>query len=284
MNAKAEASAGPDIEVISVDELSWTASEAATSVNKVRSSVEKQAQAAVNWYLREKRPKAMASRFLRLMAIGLATAGGLIPLITSLPAVAKLGLDKWGYVALGAAAACLALDKFFGFSTGWVRYISTAQSIQDDLYGFQIDWARAMSKIGGASPTPAQIDEFLQMAKDFSSRVMKMVSQETQQWVVEFQSNLADLEKTTNAQLQASRPGSLVVNVDNPGNSEQPLSINVDGTDYGTMTGPTWSIRQIAPGPHTVVVTGKKSGKELQQSGVVVVSPAAIAKLELHLP
>src|SRR5207302_5734643 len=107
---------------------------------------------------------------------------GLIPLVISLPIVNKeWALEKWGYAVFGAAAGCIALDKFFGFSTGWVRYISTAQSIQNELYKFQLDWARAMSRLAGAVPNSAQIEEFLQLAKDFSSRVMQEVTQETQQ-------------------------------------------------------------------------------------------------------
>ena len=272
-----------DIKTIELNTLSWTSDHALESLNAVHLYVEQQAQSAIDWYYRKKRTKALASRWLRLTAIILATIGGLIPLVISLPIVNKeWALEKWGYAVFGAAAGCIALDKFFGFSTGWVRYISTAQSIQNELYKFQLDWARAMSRLAGAVPNSAQIEEFLQLAKDFSSRVMQEVTQETQQWIVEFQSSLADLEKTTKAQAEAARPGSLTLTLDNASLSDQPVAVNIDGVDHGTMTGTNWAIRQIAPGPHAVVVTGRQNGKLLQQSGVVLIPAGGAAKLDLH--
>ena len=274
-----------DIGVESIDRLSWSSDSVVESLDKIRSLAERQAQSAIEWYYRKKRPKATASRTFRFLAITLATTGGLTPILINLPLVSPTWqLERWGYAMLGAAAACVALDKFFGFSSGWVRYVVTAQTIEEALFAFRIDWARAESKLASAAPTSAQCDELLQLAKDFTSRVMKEVSQETQQWVVEFQSSLADLEKTTEAQVETARPGSLTVTIDNATLSDVPVGVNIDGADYGTAAGNTFAIRNISPGAHAVVVTGQKDGKPLRQSGTVVVPAGGAGKLDLHLP
>ena len=110
---------------------------------------------------------------------------------------------------------------------------------------------------------------------------MQEVTQETQQWVIEFQSNLADLEKTTKTQLESARPGALTVAVDNATLSEPPVAVDIDGIAYGTMEGNTWAIRQLAPGTHSVVVRGRKVGKRLQEAGTVLVPPGGAATLKL---
>lgn len=267
-----------------VDHLSWSPTDVPKSLEAVRNFAEQQAHDAIDWYYRKKGAKAFISRLMRILAIALATVGGLIPIVGNLPGVAaRWQLEKWGYVALGVAAACIALDKFFGSSTGWVRYITTAQNIQDDLYTFQLDWARSMSRLGGTAPTASQIDEFLQLAKSFIGSVMEAVTHETQQWVAEFQNNMAELERATKVQLESARPGSLTVTVDNADASDQPIRVDVDGVAYGTMMGKSWAIRQISPGTHTVAVSGRKGPDQLQSAGAVVVPAGGSAQLDLKI-
>ena len=110
------------------------------------------------------------------------------------------------------------------------------------------------------------------------------VTQETQQWVIEFQSSLADLEKTTKTQLEGARPGALTVAVTNATVSERPVAVDIDGITYGTMEGNAWAIRQLTPGTHSVVVSGRKDGRKLQGAGTVVVPPGGTAALELSFP
>ncbi len=271
-----------DISTAPIEHLSWSTNDIVSSLSSVCQSVEDQADSAIKWYYARKKPKAAASRTLRLLAIGFATLGGLIPIILNLPYLkAEWMLEKWGYVLIGIAAACIGLDKFFGLSTGWVRYITTAQTLQNDLYTFRMDWARAMSKLVGNTPTSGQLDELLELAKAFSNRIMQTVTQETQQWVVEFQSSLADLEKSTKTQLENARPGALTVNLENAAMSEQPVAVDVDGVSYGSMSGSTWAVRQLAPGVHTVVVSGRKGTKVLQEAGTAVVPPGGTTKLDL---
>ena len=140
-----------------------------------------------------------------------------------------------------------------------------------------------MSRLGGTAPNASQIDEFLQLAKSFSGRVMEAVTHETQQWVAEFQSSIAELERTAKAQLESARPGSLTVTVDNADSSEQPIRVDVDGVAFGTMTGNSWAIRQLSPGAHTVVVSGRKGTDQLQGTGVVVVPAGGAARLDLKI-
>jgi hypothetical protein len=54
----------------------------------------------------------------------------------------------WSSLFLGVAAALIGLDKTFGYSSGWARYVLTATNIRKSLEDFRLDWAELMAKAG----------------------------------------------------------------------------------------------------------------------------------------
>jgi SMODS and SLOG-associating 2TM effector domain 2 len=89
---------------------------------------------------------------------------------------------------LGLAAACLAFDRFFGLSSGWMRCMLAAQHLQARVEQFHYDWASAY--LTG----PASTTERLALLREFTLDVGEVVQRETLEWEQEFQSNLARLE------------------------------------------------------------------------------------------
>lgn len=147
---------------------------------------------AIDWYLQDKRSKKLSSRALRAVAIVLAAAGGLQPLVS----VARPGQGSvgWGYVLLALAAACVGFDRFFGLSSGWMRDISTAQAIQSSLESFQFEWAAECARTALVPASPEQVLDRLHLLRTFSEHLLDLVRGETAEWVVEFQSTLTQLE------------------------------------------------------------------------------------------
>lgn len=146
---------------------------------------------AVHWYLHKKSVKAKASRRLRLAAIVLVTAGGAFPVLVSTfnQDDALLGV---GYLLLGAAAGCVAIDRFFGISTGWMRYLSTELTLQRELQRFHVDWAKLSARVG-PTLSAVEIDAHLTLLGDFVDRVSEEMAAETKAWVEEFRGNLTEL-------------------------------------------------------------------------------------------
>lgn len=142
---------------------------------------------AIEWYLNDKRIKKRASQILRAIAIVLAAAGGLVPLITV--AAQRGHWAAWGYVLLAGAASCVGFDRFFGLSAAWMRDVSGAQLIQIRLQVFQYDWATMC-----ASPASSDTIARLSLLSVFINDVNSLVHEETSEWTVEFQSSLAHLE------------------------------------------------------------------------------------------
>lgn len=132
------------------------------------------------------------SRYLRAAAIVLGSAGAIEPVVIA----PWLGPShaQWGYVLLGAAAACVAFDRFFGISTGWMRCIQSAQTIQAQLESFQYDWAA----VNAVDPDGREcIAERLALLRSFTERVTQVVQGETSSWVHEFSTSLAQLDTQT---------------------------------------------------------------------------------------
>jgi hypothetical protein len=192
--------------------LLWDSANAGESLKTLCSYVEQEARGASEWYFSRKKTKAAISRWLRFTAIVLTALAGLLPIITNLypAAFARSGQAPgtssglWFSLAIGLAAALLGLDRFFGFSTGWIRYILAGTAIHKALEEFRMDWALLSAKLS-APPTADQIEALILRAKQFRLAIEDCVLEETKAWAAEFQSNLARLEKEAKAQLEAPR-------------------------------------------------------------------------------
>jgi SMODS and SLOG-associating 2TM effector domain 2 len=58
-------------------------------------------------------------------------------------------LGETGYLLIGLAGGCVALDRFFGYWSGWIRYITTALALEKSLDEFRLEWARNPAKLRG---------------------------------------------------------------------------------------------------------------------------------------
>jgi len=134
---------------------------------------------------------------------GHAPGCALIPLIkaafppASIAALVPAGFDfgQLGYLLIALGAACIALDRFFGYSSGWIRYITTALVIERSVDEFRLDWTRSMAALQGSQPTAEQLDKLFHLCRQFAVGVRAQVEQETRAWVLEFQSSLSELER-----------------------------------------------------------------------------------------
>ncbi|MFI1394170.1 SLATT domain-containing protein [Streptomyces sp. NPDC020681] len=149
--------------------------------------VEADALRTAEWYLADRRWKRRAARVLRLgTALG-AIAGAALPLLDLTGALA--GAAGWGYLSLLLGAACLACDRYFGVTSGWIRNVATAQAVQRRLQALQFDWASESVRevLGPAEGTASEAAErCLGVLRRFSEDVTELVRTETADWMVEF--------------------------------------------------------------------------------------------------
>lgn len=169
--------------------------------------VETRALDTVDWYLHDRLWKRRGARALRIGAALTATAGAGLPLL-DLTGVLESG-TAWGYLALLGAAACLAVDRFCGLTSGWMRDMATAQAVQRRLEALRFDWASESIRevLGPTEGTSSEAAErCLSVLRRFSEDVSDLVRAETADWMVEFRSGPAPL-RTQSLVPWSTRPG-----------------------------------------------------------------------------
>ena len=156
--------------------------------------VETDALRTADWYLNDRVRKRRGARALRIgTAIG-TVAGTALPLLDLTGALP--GAAGWGYLSLLLGAACMACDRYFGLTSGWIRNLATAQAVQRRLQVLQFDWASECVRemLGPTEGTASEAAErCLGVLRRFSEDVTELVRTETADWMVEFRAGPAPM-------------------------------------------------------------------------------------------
>jgi len=290
-------------------DIMWNAAEPLQSLRDLRKAAEEEAQKAIDWYWKSKRWKATLSRAIQLYALVLTALAGIAPIVIQVLRNSGMNIpmrfDSGAIASLcvGTAAALIGLDKAFGFSSGWTRYVLTATSMTKLLHEFRMDWVALVSATND-SPTLEQQAGLIQRAKDFISGVQSMVLQETKDWATEFQNNMAQMEKDLKSQLDtlkaevekttkekedASKPGAMELTVTNADKTDGfHFDVVLEGASGkvadSVSNSKVWAKIAAAPGQYKITVDAKCKGNSFGTSSVIEVKPCETAKASLELP
>ncbi|WP_031482738.1 SLATT domain-containing protein [Streptomyces bicolor] len=168
--------------------------EPAVRLDELYRWVERGALNTAAWYLADRVWKRRGAQALRGGAAVGAVVGAALPLL-DLTGVAG-GTAPWGYLSLLLGVACLAADRFFGVTSGWIRDVATAQAVQRRLQMLQFDWATECVRevLGPAEGTAGEAAErCLGVLRRFCEDVTELVRAETADWMVEFRTGSAPL-------------------------------------------------------------------------------------------
>lgn len=288
----------------------WDNSDPKASLRALRKSAEDEGQKAINWYWRKKRWKSVPSWLIQSFALVLTALAGILPVIVqvvknfwpkTLPGIVNTG--PIATLCIGIAAAMIGLDKAFGYSSGWTRYVLTATAMTKLLHEFRLDWV-AMLSASADPPTLEEQTKLIQRAKEFVSTIQAMVLQETKDWATEFQSNMAQMEKDLKTQLDAlkaqvdkttkdkedaARPGSIEMTVTNADKTDGfHFDVTLEGTP-GRFTESVsntniWARINTPPSQYKLTVEAKSNGSAIATSMVLDVKPGETAKPSITLP
>lgn len=181
-----------DLDLPDLPALTWAPGGVRADLAALRGWAERLAGEAISWYLTEKRLKARWSRRLRALGIILATLGGAVPVVALASRHPEYG--NWGYLLLALAAGTIAYDRFFGYSSAWLRYVATATLIQGELSDFRVAWAQELAAIGDREPTADELNALIGRVREFVGRVNEAVRLETDSWRSEFDNRMGELE------------------------------------------------------------------------------------------
>ena len=186
-----------DIRSAQLGSLDWRPEQASKSLDVIYDHAVDVASQAIDWYLAARGPKKRWAQRLRVGAIVMVAAAGILPVLSQIfSAGGSVKIQPaWAAVALAIAVALVALDRFFGFSSAWARYMATGQAISAALNQFRLDWQQSICQHAD-QPAQEGIDHLLGLAKDLVAKTDDLVQAETLQWVKEFRETLTEIERS----------------------------------------------------------------------------------------
>jgi hypothetical protein len=199
----------------------------------------------------------------------LTVGAGLVPLAP--------GVDpKWSTVMLTVAGLFVSVDLLAGHTSGWVRYMLAQQKVERARDSFLLEWnALKVAKTDAAG--------MLELAKTFLLAVGKIVDDETQEWAVEFQSALKEMEKARKAEAESERTGAVEVMVKNPQMVTEWV-LEIDGNERGRTSGENLAVTDVAVGIRKLKVYGEDAqAKKFSDEKTVKVDGGATVTKKLEL-
>ena len=186
-----------DLGASALEACEWTTSQRAKSLRVVFEHAVGLAHDAEAWYARKRPVKRRWGRALRVGAIVLGAAAAVLPILTQIytgPGSQEIA-PAWAAVALAGAAMLVALDHYFGFSDGWMRFMLAEQRITRLRHNFEYAWNREHAFLE-EQLTAEQVAALLELARGFVLAVDDVVGEETSQWVTEFRGSLERTERS----------------------------------------------------------------------------------------
>jgi hypothetical protein len=136
------------------------------------------ANGVIDWYIRRRFWKKTFSRVFRFLSFLFVALAALVSLLKIFSSDIELRILKFfvplfvsdglvsehsgiaveaALVLIGAAAGFNLIDRLAGLSTGWMRYVTTAMRLNEELVEFQFEWNRLEreSRPQATEPTPS---------------------------------------------------------------------------------------------------------------------------------
>ena len=193
--------------------LQWEAEKLAEPLDQLCTYAKNQAQQSIDWYFRKRQLRRHFCRIFRLSAILLTAFSGLLPMINEIAGPQKALHSLCAAVALGVAATLILLDRFYGFTNGWIRYLLTARQLIEALEAFHFEVERHKLSWGNLEPTPEQATMLLEQIWQFHKKALGIVNDETKGWAAEFTEAIKQLDeqvKTDRSKLTTDMGGRIV--------------------------------------------------------------------------
>jgi hypothetical protein len=274
-----------DLNPAAFPKLDWSPGEIAKSLDAAFAYATGVAEKAVGWYYVKRTSKRVGGWLLRGGALLCTVFAGLVPVLGKLTETGgKPGIDSaWATIAIGVAAGMIALERFGGFTTAWVRFITAGEEITENLEGFRVEWY--MDKLNWRQPDPTieQAKAALEKVKDFLLKVDGVVRQETKSWSDEFLSAVRQLDQTPVQAVDVRKLGAVSIRVTNADQCQGGWHLSVDNGPARSCSGSEVALRGMSPDIHVFSVSGSIGGVEKRAEKAVEVIGGQVAQVTLTL-
>ncbi len=187
-----------DKSLLKMGNLDWSSENRLDSIQAIYGFVTTMAEEQVEWYKSKKKSVRFLAKTFRISAILITTVAALVPMLSNIIIINKKPLDPvWASVALAIAAALIAMDRFFGYSASWMRFITSEIKIDALLQDFQLDWEIERSALEGEIPSTETMRKLLQKCRTFLKSVNDVLIEESEQWKNDFRNAIIQIDKSS---------------------------------------------------------------------------------------
>lgn len=255
------------------------------------------------WYWRSIRNKRLISLLSRVFTFALVACGIAAPLVAAIwtDQQDKLLCSQLAVVALALAGVVQLADRVFGWSSGWLRYISTVTAMENLTRKFQMEWGLYFVNLQ-KTIAAEEIRPLVELAQRFQIQLGELQASETDGWIAEFNSGSAmlsevikasreaadkyerEIQSATKALEQASATGSIELTFTTSREPPPQLRVSIDGGHAEVCKGLSWARLKIEPGHHHVVIQAFKDDLVIVEvARVIELSPGGVARLTLPI-
>lgn len=187
--------------------------QAFSSIQTLHGKLLAKVEDAVGWYRCKRRGYRVWAKGLRGLATVLVVFGGLVPFLVLLgsgddaPLKAVSINPNLGYLLFALAGGLLAINRYLGISSAWIRYIGTALKLEQAQEQFQLDWIQKLAAMGGEPKGTKDVEALVAELRSFLDRINTIIHTETQTWAHEFERDLGLLEKAASNADAKTKPG-----------------------------------------------------------------------------
>lgn len=255
------------------------------------------------WYWRSIRRKRMISLVTRLLTFTLGAFGVSAPLIAAIWSLDehKLLWSQLAVVALAMAGLAQLADRIFGWSSGWLRYISTVTAMENLTRQFQMDWAMYFIN-RGITDTAGEVKPLFEIAQRFELQLGALQSDETNGWISEYNSGAAmlseiikvsretvdksvlEIQTAAQAHTQGRAAGAIELTFTTNLQPRPSLRVALDGGTLEECSGLTWARLGVESGHHKIVVQASRDNAVLCEiSKIIDVAPGAVVRQAIEV-
>jgi hypothetical protein len=265
----------------------------------------KASKEACTWYWESIRTKRRASQGVWFVTLSMVILGTVLPILAGLITKSEIRLifTQSGVAALAIGGLLQVADRVFGWSSGWLRYITTVTAMESSTRKFELEWA---GYILNKSDRLNHDDKkaLFDLAKRFEEDIAKLQSDETDKWVTEFNSSVALLGELIKSQREsgdkaaeaaraaiiaqqtaaqssekAKQTGAVELTIVHKAGPTD-VTIAIDDKSKEEFFGTVWSKLGLNPGQHTVSVTAAGATPQTIKK-VFDILPGGVARVEI---
>ncbi|MFA6011263.1 MAG: SLATT domain-containing protein [Desulfobacteraceae bacterium] len=153
------------------------------------------------WYWTSIKTKRRTSIWIRALCFLLIAFGSILPILAAINEKAddKLTFTQYAIALIALAGLLVYADRVFGWSSGWLRYITTVMTMENLTRSFELEWANYII-LKNAPLDPADVKALFELARKLEQELTNLQADETTKWVAEFNSGTSLLESMIKSQ------------------------------------------------------------------------------------